>query len=451
MRKIYYLSFICILLSQNSYAENVGNLKECIEYALKHNPLFIADRHRVVQANAMIEVAKGRYKPNAVISSGFTRSNAPGDYFGIKLNQRGIKTSDFNTTLLNNPDFINNYQTRLDVSLPIYEGGALRAKKKQAIWQLDSAEFNHEFVRQQLILRTLTAYIHVLQARAEIEAMQVAVDAAKKRYKDTEALYQRGILVESSVMDANVHLLHTKLKLKETENNYEYSIDVLRYVMGVNINTLLLFSDAFYDKNIPYIVQLPEQSIDELKKLALASRQDLKSIKSLYESSKAAISYAKSDFFPHVDTMVRQEWNSNSATFENRNSLIILRLKMNLFSGGADAAELHASRVKLLEIENRVIDLKQIIVNEVADAWRLLKESNLRQESEFEALKQSEESLRIKLLLYKQGLATTTNLLDAQLQVDQTRLASINSKYNFLISQAILLSTVGVLSEDKIQ
>jgi len=99
----------------------------------------------------------------------------------------------------------------------------------------------------------------------------------------------------------------------------------------------------------------------------------------------------------------------------------------------------------------KISDQKQHIRNEVAHALRMLDETRLRHQSETEALKQSMESLRIKSLRYKQGLATTTDLLDAQLQVDTSRVASIHAKYDVTIARAGLLLAVGALNEEVIQ
>jgi len=87
----------------------------------------------------------------------------------------------------------------------------------------------------------------------------------------------------------------------------------------------------------------------------------------------------------------------------------------------------------------------------VRRAWLMLDESKARDVSEAEALKQSEESLRIKSLRYAQGLSKTSDLLDAQVQVDSTRLSSIRARYDVTIAQAALQLAAGTLNEGVIQ
>lgn len=126
-------------------------------------------------------------------------------------------------------------------------------------------------------------------------------------------------------------------------------------------------------------------------------------------------------------------------------------VSMNLFAGGSDRAKQRAAMAKLVSLEMKISDYKQQIRNEVAHAFRMLEESRLRYQSESEAFKQSQESLRIKSLRYKQGLATTTDILDAQLQVDNSRLASIEARYDETIARAGFLLATGTLNEEIIQ
>jgi len=124
---------------------------------------------------------------------------------------------------------------------------------------------------------------------------------------------------------------------------------------------------------------------------------------------------------------------------------------MNLFAGGSDRAKIRAAQAKITALELQISDHKQQIRNEVANAWRMLDESRFRDQSEREALKQSEESLRIKSLRYEQGLTRTSDLLDSQSLVDQTRLSSIGAKYDVTISRAALLLAMGMLDEGAIR
>jgi len=251
-------------------------------------------------------------------------------------------------------------------------------------------------------------------------------------------------LIKSDVMDAHVHLLRSRLKLKQADNAYAQAREALQRVLGLDDDTLLKAESE------PYLA-VTDWTLDQALEQALAMRPDLKALEEAYQASVAEVDASKAAFRPRVDLVAGQEWNAATPSLKNRNSMVGATISMNLFAGGSDRARTRASRARLIALELKLNDHKQQIHNEVTHAWRMLDESRVRDVSEHEALKQSEESLRIKLLRYQQGLSKTSDLLDAQLQVDNTRLSSIRAKYNATIAQAALQLAVGTLNVGVIQ
>lgn len=435
---------VSVMISASAYAAEITTLRESVNYALHHNRLLAADNSSVEQARAGQDMAYGHFMPSIDLSTGVARTDSPSNYFGTKLNQRKITAAAFNPAFLNDPGYINNYQTRLNVRMPIYQGGALWAGKAQADHQAEAAVLSHDYRRQQVLYQTIAAYVQTRQSYTAIHAMQTAVNAAEKRYQDTKALQKRGILIQSDVMDANVHLLRSQLKLKQANNAYAQAQDALQRVLGLDAGTGVTAAKE------PHLT-VAEWTVDEAVDMALAKRADLKALEAAYQASQAGVDVTKAAFLPHVDLVAGQEWNASTPALKNRNTMIGATISMNLFAGGSDRARTRASRAKQIALELKLEDWKQQVRNEVRRAWRMLDESKVRNASEREALKQSEESLRIKSLRYEQGLAKTSDLLDAQLQVDTTRLSSIRARYDVTIAQAALQLAVGTLNEGVIQ
>lgn len=438
------LILVLATAAANACASEITTLRQSVAYAVQHNRLLAADGSSVDQARAGQDQAYGQFMPRVDLSTGVLRTDSPSSYFGTRLNQQKITAADFSPVFLNNPGYINNYQTRLNVSMPIYQGGKLWAAKAQADHQTQAAVFGHGSMRQQVIYQTIAAYVQTRASYAAIHAMQTAVKAAEKRYQDTQALQKRGMLIKSDVMDAHVHLLRSRLKLKQADNAYAQAREALQRVLGLDDHTLLKA------KAEPHLA-VAGWTLDQALEQALARRPDLKALEEAYQASVAELDASKAAFKPRVDLVAGQEWNASTLSLKNRNSVIGATVSMNLFAGGTDRARTRASRAKLIALKLKLDDHKQQIHNEVTHAWRMLDESKVRNLSEREALKQSEESLRIKSLRYEQGLSKTTDLLDAQLQVDTTRLSSIQARYDVTIARAALQLAVGALNEGVIR
>jgi len=425
-------------------AGEISTLRQSVDYALAHNRMLGANAQAVEQANAGVSDATGRLLPRVDLSTGAARSNAPGDYFGMKLNQKSITATDFNPAVMNNPGYINNYQTRVGVALPLYQGGALWAGRKLALHRADASLYGHEQMKQQVVFQAVSAYARVRQAQAQIAAMERAVSAAKKRFEDTQAMQKRGLLIQSDVMDARVHLLRTSVHLEEARNGYAASKDMLEQVMGLN-------GDVSLNTEEDPQLKTPVLTLDEAGERGLTNRPDLKALEEYKMASSAGVDQSRAAFLPHVNLVAAQEWNSATFGIKNRNTMIGATVSMNLFSGGSDMARMRAAQAEKVSLEYKAGDLKQQIRNEVAQAWRQLAESRMRYASESEAMNQSEESLRIKSLRYEQGLTKTSDLLDAQVQADSVRVATTRAKYDVSVAEAALLLAIGGLNEEVIQ
>ena len=437
-----------MMVAVHAEATEITTLKQSVDYAVQHNRLLAADGSAIEQAHARQDMANGHFLPRVDVSTGVTRTDAPGSYFGMRLNQQKITAADFSPTFLNNPGYINNYQTRLNVSMPLYHGGALWAGKRLAEHQGRSAVMSHASMQQQIIFQTIQAYARTHQAKASVTAMKSAVDAAEKRYRDTQALHKRGILIDSDVMDAHVHQLRTRLQLKQAENALAGAMEQLQRVLGIddiegNSNILRVDGEAALSD--------VTGSLDELVQRAMAQRPDLSALEAASQASHAEIDQRRAAFMPNVDLVAGQEWNASTPSLKSRNTMIGATVSMNVFAGGTDKARIRVARAKSIALELKIADKKQQIRHEVSHAWRQLDESRARNASEQEALKQSEESLRIKSLRFQQGLAKTSDLLDAQSQVDQTRLSSIRAGSDVTIAQAALLLATGSLHEGVVQ
>ncbi len=439
-----FAATLFLMCASGADAAEISTLKQSVDYALQHNRLLAADNSAVEQARAGQDQAYGHFMPRLDLSTGVMRTDSPSNFFGTKLNQRKITVAAFNPAVLNDPGYINNYQSRLNLSMPLYQGGALWAGKRRADQQLEASSMKHVFMRQQVIFQTISAYVQSRQAHAAVDAMQTAVAAAKKRYEDTKALQRRGVLIDSDVMDAHVHLLRTQLKLKQAKNTYAKAIEGLQRVMGLSDATQLAIHEE------PRLADT-SVSLKEAVAKALAERRDLQAMTHAYQALQAGKDATRAAFLPHVNLVATEEWNASTLSLKNRTTMIGATVSMNLFAGGSDRAKMHAAQAKLTALELQISDHKQQIRNEVANAWRMLDESRVRDQSEREALKQSEESLRIKSLRYAQGLTKTSDLLDAQSLVDQTRLSSINATYGVTIARAALLLAMGMLDEGVIQ
>jgi len=444
VRYVLILVLFSLPLPAAISAAEITSLKESVSYAVEHNRMLAVAVTQVDRAQAEVDMATGQMMPSVDVSTGFLRGNSPLYVFGTKLQQGSVTAADFAPASLNQPGYLNNYQSRVGVNMPLYSGGAMWAGRARARHYAEASELEFEFRKQQLIYQTITAYVQSRQASAQVKAGENAVKAAKKRWQDAQAMKKRGMAIDSDVMDAHVHVLRSQVRMDEANNIYEESLDSLRLILGMDSNVQLnLLSEPNLRFSFEPVAQMLEKYSDR--------RADLLALEDKLEASESARSQSQSGYLPHVNLMAAQEWNSETFGLNNSNARVGVTVSMNLFSGGEDVAKVRAATSDRVALEFQLQDKRQQIRNEISQAFRNLQMAEQRFQSESEALKQTSESLRIKSLRHAQGLETTSDLLDSQVRADASEMAYIRAKYNLMIAKAALLLTTGTLDEEAVQ
>jgi len=423
-----------------SAAADSMSLKQGVAYAVQHNRTLAVAESRVDKAEAEADVVTGHMLPSIDVSTGLARSNSPMDYFGSKLMQQRISAADLSPAALNHPSYINNYRSRLGLSMPVFAGGALWAGRARARHHAEASSFEFEFQKQQLIYQAIVAYVQSSQTLAQVEANEKAVQAAEKRWQDVQALNQRGMAINSDVMDAHVHVLRTQVALDEARAGYADSIESLRLVLGMEGDSVPLMSDE------PR-VKLVSESSEQLVEQARGHRADMLALENELQAAESARTESQAAYMPQVSLMAAQEWNNEKFGLKNRNAMVGASVTMNLYAGGADRARVRVAETERVALSLQIEERRQQIGNEVRQALRSLRTAEKRLASETEALEQTTESLRIKSMRHAQGLEKTSDLLDAQVNLDVSRVTTIRAKYDVVIARAALLLAAGKLDE----
>ena len=421
------------------------NIQQAVDLALSQNYLLAAEQAGVDAAQAGALRAKRLRWPTVTASSSILRTDSPLQVFGTKLEQSRVSSDDFSPANLNNPEAVSYFQTRLEVTAPVYSGGAIAAGQQIAGALADASVAAQKGLEQKVIFEVIKAYSETLQAEAQISALKKARYAAKNHQQTTQALLNKGMVIPSDLMDADVHLLDVNVTLTQAKHESARAEDRLRDLLGIDFETPLSL-ELFELQENP-----DENSSADWIRWAITHRPDLIVLQQQFKASKSSLVERHSAFKPHVAVKAIQSWNSDSIAIENRNTTLAGVVEWNLFSGGADKAALDVATAQSMQLRYQIQGKKQQIRREVMDAVRQLSEAQYRKQAREQALKQAEEALRIRTLRHDQGLENTTDLLMSQAQADSVRAEYIRSGFDVTLARAALFMAAGKLTPEVVQ
>ncbi len=431
-----------------------ADLQECVSIALKQNPDLIVSQSQLNQAESALSQAKGQYFPK--LSAGITgiRTNDPLNSFGLKLAQHNATFNDFGLaqyqgvgsvapSALNYPNPVNNYDTSLELQIPLYNGGMISGYVDQAHAYVKAAQEGDQAARQQVIFHVIQAYQGLRTAHAYVIVTQQAEAASEAYVKTTQNLLQQGLVVRSDLLFAQVNLANVKVNLEEAKRAEAAALDQLHLLMGMPLDEKLEIGSD-------YIPTALTDSVAKLQEEAVANNPGLLAMRNQLDGASAGVEVAKADYYPHFNAMVRQDWNSPTFQQVAPSYTIAGVLSWQIFDMGVTRGAVGRAEASRAELQAKIKQAEDGVRFQVADAWRGSVEAESRLSARTAAVTQSEEAQRLVSKRYENGVTTMVEVLSAQAQLDKARAEEVAAHYQLTLQRAALRLAVGKLNSDQL-
>lgn len=412
-------------------------LSRAVETALARNPSLQAAGFGVLSAQEKVIQARSGAMPQVHLSGQSSRTTNPMWAFGTKLNQESITFQDVDPDRLNNPDGITNYASNLSVSWPVYDSGQTWYGLQQAHLNQEAAALFNEHTRQQVIANTITAYIGALFARENKIVIRQISDTARSHLKMVQSRYDGGFVAKSDLLRAQVQIADLEQQLAEAKSQADIAKCRLNVAMGVA-------GDVNYTLSTPLKAGDPiVGSLDTWISNALSNRSDLKHLAFQRQIAQKEIDKSRASRNPSVSLAGNYEINSEDFDGSATNYTIAAIVSMPLFTGGRISAKVREAQMNLNQTKTRLRGMEQQICGEIRQAFFNAQSAWERIQVNQAAVGQSRESLRIVKNRYNSGLFTITDLLDAQVMVQQSLTHEIKAVHDYKLAATRLALAAG--------
>jgi len=363
--------------------------------------------------------------------------------FGSLLTQHQFSERNFAIPGLNQPDFLNNFQSVVSVDQILYDAGQIRHGVHSAELGRQMAGEDERGARMGVIAGVLRAYFGAALAREGLLVADEAVKSAETDLKRAETVRAAGMATDADVLSIRVHAS----AMKEQQIRRTYDLSVARAALNEALGLPL---DTEHDLTTPLDVgALKGLGIAEYEKTAVAERPDARQVElstRLAETQKQA---ARSALLPQVG--VRAMFEADRQQFVRKggaNWLFAASLKWKLFNGFSDRAKINEAEESLRGARAAQRQLDGGIRLQVRKAHADLRAAEERIEVASAAVAMADESLRITKNRYEAGLATVSDLLRNETALLETRTRRLAAIYDQRVAAASLELASGKLSVD---
>jgi outer membrane protein TolC len=433
-----YLALPSAMLAQEPLT-----LEEAVRTAVRNNPLLRAQEDAAGAAHARTGQVRAGWLPRIDFSQGFTRGTNPVYVFGTLLTQRQFTASNFALNQLNTPTPLDNFQTRLEGQVSLFDSGQTRLRVRGAKRLETAADLETEQARQDLVLRVVQAYYGVLVARENLAAAREALRTAQANVERVGNLEKAGLVVASDLLSAQVFRAQMEERAIRAENQLELSRMTLGRELGLGPQALREPAGALGE---PPGAAL---SIEEYEKAALANRPALKAAELEQRAAEDNRKLTRAQFGPRIGLFADVERDAQTlGSRSGTNWTAGAKLEWNISAGGADRYRLAEAEARQRQAAEQLEWFRSGVRLEVRQAYLDVVAAQRRADAARASVSQAAESLRILQNRYEAGLASITDLLRAQTAQLEARTTHLAALHDWQVARAQLERAAGRLTPD---
>jgi len=400
-------------------------LQQTIDEAIKVNINLKSQQEGTQAALARKKVSQTNFLPTFSASYQYTRDHESSLLYGI----------------IQMPQ--DRYSFVGTITQPLFAGFSIINQYDVAQLGLEMSQLNEQLLRQEVIFAAKQRYFSLLQAQKLLTVSQEAVKQIDAHKTVAQNYYQVGMIPLNDLLKAQLELANTEQNLIIAQNGLEVAQSNLNLILRKDINDPIEIVDMTEYTSFT-------QDIESCLQMAKQHRLEMKIADLDVNMKEKEVQVAKKDYFPSVSlrASLRQtgtDWdvNGGSIIIDGNSWDVSAVATWNFWEWGRSYQGVKAKRHSLNQSRLKREDIADKIRLEVKQAYLRTIEGEKYILTVEKAIEQAQENFRISEEQYKEQMATSTDVLDAQTLLSGTMSKYYTALYEFKISKASLYKAMG--------
>jgi len=399
-------------------AENL-ELEEAVKLLIEENRTLKNARQDIDNAEKDEELAVRSYFPTLDLQSSYTKFDE-----GQQLPLGGYGSDE-------------NYSTSISLTQPIWMGGKVSMQKEIAAYGLEIARTEYEKIVEDQIFSLIQAYYGVLQAEGMVEIRQEALDIVNEHLRVVKNNLEAGIAIRRDLLQSQIEQRNAEEELTAARNNLKIARRRLAQLLNYEAQYSVEKPKTEFDFSLDQ---------DQLFKTAVENDPQLMILELNKEIVKLNQKLEGQYYRPNVSLNGSYDWQGEEFMDEKSWSMT-LGVNVPLYDGGKGGINADKQENELQKLANNRQDLLENLNIEVEDSILTVKENAEKIDLEILSLENAAENLEIANKSYEAGVASNTDVIDAQSTYNQAKISLLQSEYEYDIERFRTLYKSGRLKE----
>jgi outer membrane protein TolC len=412
------------------------NLRDAVAMGIRNSSQLKLSAHQIEEALLEAAQAKDASLPSARISAGYNHALLLSQTFYLPSNNGNDPQKlslPFDNTL---------YQSSLGINQPVFEGNRLRYARQSANLLLQISKLNAESDKDEVIFNIIQSYINYYKLRQNQKVLAQNLEDVENKLAEIKKFEAQGLATKNDVLRFELERSKMMLDAAELNNN--------RKIVNYNLDILLGLPDStgIEEEDIGYRLGA-DDPLESFLALALRDRKELAELQYRSALSDIGIKTTQDEKLPTVSLGGNLYFINPSGNFIPKSGgylapfIVGINVGWDIGSLYKNKNRLAESKIRKQEVADRMVVLRDHIKTEVNQnylQYRLaLEKISVLQD----AIVQAAENERIMESKFRNNLATTTDRIDAQTLLYQSRISLELAKSDATAAYYTLLKSTG--------
>lgn len=325
-----------------------------------------------------------------------------------------------------------------NLTLPLFTGGKRIYAGKISKYMVDVAKTNKEQIDAGVQILLVENYYGLRLGYRIVEVKEEAYKSLEMHYQNALKLEENGIINKAERLFVKVNLDEAKRELDLAKNDLEIVQNSLKVLIKMETeDSIAPISSLFINEAMPSLAYFKEM-IDD-------NNYVVKQVKLQKEIANNQLKLANSAYLPEIALIGKQTLYSHGI---EKNLLprtfIGVGFTWNIFDGFDREKKAKQARLtkEILDIEReKMIDDNELLVDKL---YKQMQNALDNVSTLGTTMEMSQELLRIRKKAYLEGMATSTEVVDAEVLLSKVQTASLLAYYQYDIALINLLSICGI-------
>ena len=326
-----------------------------------------------------------------------------------------------------------------EVTVPIYLGGKINAANRAARISQQTAEAAGAQTRNALVSELVERYFGLALAAQVVEVRREVVEGVRSHLRDAAALEENGMIAYSE-------RLYVEVKMAEAERELENAKLQLQTISSALKNTLGTGEGAYRPITSMFVLTQLEDAA-YYKALAADRNPLLTQVELKSRLAEEGVKARRSDFLPQVVAMGGASFYNYQVTGILPRWAVGVGVNLKIFDGLNREYKYSAARQTVRRVDALRDKAAEDIAVLVEKLYNQLNNYANQIVSIDSSIAFAEEYLKVKNAAFLEGMSSSSDLIDAELNLAKVRTERMQAAFNYDLTLAQLLEAAGISDE----